>query len=80
MDYKLIVNKDEKKRAERFITGAEILVLAGSPTDWIVNQLFPGSGEDPEVAPTQSVDLELQAEPHGVKRFQTRKPKTNPGS
>ena len=24
--------------------------------------------------------LDLKAEPHGVKRFQTRKPKTNPGS
>jgi hypothetical protein len=80
MDYQLIVNRDPKRWAERYITGAQILELAGSPADWVVNQLVPGSGEDPEIAPNQPVDLDLQAEPHGVKRFQTRKPKTNPGS
>lgn len=79
-DFKLIVNKDEKKWADQFITGAQILQLAGSPADWVVNQLVPGSGEDPEIGTAQRVDLDLQAEPHGVKRFQTRKPKTNPGS
>lgn len=79
-DYKLIVNKVPKEWPERYITGAQILVLAGSPSDWIVNELVPGGGEDPEIGPTQPVDLDLQAEPHGVKKFQTRKPKTNPGS
>jgi len=78
--YKLIVNKAEKDWPERFITGAQILSLAGSPSDWVVNQLVPGPGEDPEVGPTQNVDLDEQAEPRGIKRFQTRKPKTNPGS
>ncbi|MBV8518800.1 MAG: multiubiquitin domain-containing protein [Acidobacteria bacterium] len=79
-DFKLIVNKDQKNWADQFITGAQILELAGSPADWVVNQLVPGSGEDPEIGAAQRVDLDLQAEPHGVKRFQTRKPKTNPGS
>jgi hypothetical protein len=79
-DFKLIVNKDEKNWADQFINGAQILQLAGSPADWVVNQLVPGSGEDPEIGAAQRVDLDLKAEPHGVKRFQTRKPKTNPGS
>ena len=79
-EYKLIVNKVDHDWPERHINGAQILTLAGSPTDWVVNQLVPGAGEDPEIGPAQSVDLDLQAEPHGVKRFQTRKPKTNPGS
>jgi Multiubiquitin len=80
VEYKLIVNKAEKNWQDRHISGAQILQLAGSPSDWVVNQLVPGSGEDPEIGTTQLVDLDLQAEPHGVKRFQTRKPKTNPGS
>jgi hypothetical protein len=80
MEYKLIVNKDQKEWPERFIKGKQILELAGSPSDWVVNQLVPGSGEDPEIELEQSVDLDLHADPHGVKRFQTRKPKTNPGS
>jgi hypothetical protein len=80
MDYKLIVNKVEKNWPDRYINGAQILDLAGSPSDWVVNQLVPGGGEDPEIAPAQSVDLDLKAEPEGVKKFQTRKPKTNPGS
>jgi hypothetical protein len=79
-DYNLIVNKVPKDWPERHIKGADILVLALSPTEWVVNQLVPGGGEDPEVGPTQEVDLDLQATPNGVKRFQTRKPKTNPGS
>ena len=78
--YKLIVNKVGKEWPERFITGAQILVLAGSPSDWVVNELVPGPGGDPEIGPTERVDLDNQAEPHGTKRFQTRKPKTNPGS
>jgi hypothetical protein len=77
--YKLIVNKDEKDWPERFIKGSQILQLAGSPPDWVVNELVPGPGEDPEIGPEQSVDLDLQAEPKGVKKFQTRKPSTNPG-
>jgi hypothetical protein len=79
MEYKLIVNKVEKNWADRFINGAQILNLAGSPSDWVVNELVPGPGEDPEIAPAQRVDLELKAEPEGVKKFQTRKPHTNPG-
>lgn len=77
--YNLIVNREPKDWSQRYITSADILTLAGSPADWVVNQLVPGPGEDPEIATTQSVDLDLQAEPHGVKRFQTRKPKTDPG-
>lgn len=78
--YELIVNNDKKDWPERYITGRQILQLAGSPSDWIVNQLVPGPGEDPEIGPDQSVDLDLKAEPEGIKRFQTRKPKTNPGA
>lgn len=77
--FKLIVNKAEKDWPEQFISGAQILSLAGSPSDWVVNQLVPGAGEDPEVPPIHTVDLEMQAEPRGIKKFQTRKPKTNPG-
>ena len=78
--HKLIVNKVEKSWPEARINGAQILELAGSPSDWVVNQLVPGSGEDPEIGPGQFVDLDLHADPPGVKRFQTRKPQTNPGS
>jgi hypothetical protein len=77
--FKLIVNRVEKDWDEQFITGAQILTLAGSPSDWVVNLIVPGGGEDPEIAPTKEVDLDLKAEPEGVKKFQTRKPKTNPG-
>ena len=77
--FKLIVNKSEKEWPKQFITGAEILHLAGSPPEWVVNQLVPGPGEDPEIGSTQSVDLDPKAEPHGIKKFQTRKPSTNPG-
>jgi hypothetical protein len=78
--YELIVNRVDKTWPEQFIKGAQILELAGSPADWIVNLLVPGPGEDPEIGPDQSVDLALDAEPKGVKKFHTRKPKTNPGS
>jgi len=78
-EYKLIVNKKETTWPNRFITGSQILGLAGSPQEWVVNQLVPGPGEDPEVAPEQSVDLDEHAEPKGIKRFQTRKPSTSPG-
>jgi hypothetical protein len=77
--YKLIVNKAEKEWPERYIKGRQILELAGSPPDWIVNELVPGGGEDPEIGPDESVDLSFKAEPKGIKKFQTRKPKTNPG-
>ena len=79
MEHKLIVNKEEKTWPERYITGSQILKLAGSPPDWIVNELVPGGGEDPEIGPDQKVDLDVHAEPEGIKRFITRKPKTNPG-
>lgn len=78
--YKLIVNKEEKDWPERYITGRQILELAGSPPDWVVNELVAGPGEDPEIGLGQSVDLNFEAEPKGIKKFQTRKPKTNPGA
>ena len=78
--YKLIVNKEEKDWPERYIKGSQILVLADSPADWVVNELVPGPGEDPEIGPDQSVDLDSEVEPKGIKKFQTRKPKTNPGA
>jgi len=77
--YRLIVNKEEKGWPEPHIKGRQILKLAGSPPDWVVNELVPGPGEDPEIGPDQSVDLDVEAEPKGIKKFQTRKPKTNPG-
>lgn len=79
MERKLIVNKEPKNWPEQFITGRQILDLAGSPADWVVNELVPGPGEDPEIGLDQKVDLDVKAEPEGVKKFQTRKPKTNPG-
>lgn len=78
--YKLIVNKEEKDWPERYIKGRQILELAGSPPDWVVNELVAGPGEDPEIGPDQSVDLGFESEPKGIKKFQTRKPKTNPGA
>ena len=78
--FKLIVNREEKDWPERHIKGRQILELAGSPADWVVNQLVTGSGEDPEIGPDESVDLDFEAEPKGIKKFQTRKPKTNPGA
>lgn len=78
-DYELIINKAPKKWSEQFITGAQIKTLAGSPADWVVNQIVAGPGEDPEIGDTQSVDLSQKAEPNGIKRFVTRKPTTSPG-
>lgn len=78
-EYKLIVNKDQKTWPDQFITGKQILQLAGSPADWVVNELVPGPGEDPEIGLEQKVDLDQKTKPEGVKKFQTRKPKTNPG-
>lgn len=77
--YDLIVNKQLKHWPDREVTGAEIRTLAGSPPDWVVNQIVAGPGEDPEIADSQKVDLDKQAEPKGEKKFTTRKPKTSPG-
>jgi Multiubiquitin len=79
LEFRLIVNAAEKIWSKKRITGAEILVLAGSPSDWVVNQLVPGPGEDPEIGPHQHVDLAFGSEPRGVKKFKTRKPHTSPG-
>jgi hypothetical protein len=78
-DFKLIVNKKEQEWPNEFIKGAEIKTLAGSPADWVVNQSFPGGGEDPEIGDAQEVDLKKEAEPNGIKRFTTRKPTSSPG-
>lgn len=78
--YRLIINKAEKEWPERYIKGRQILELAGCPPDWVVNQLVPGPDEDPEIGPEESVDLDVKADPEGIKKFQTRKPKTNPGA
>lgn len=77
--FKLIVNKAEKDWPEQFINGSQIKVLAGSPPDWVVNQIVSGPGEDPEIGDTQLVDLDEKAPPNGRKRFTTRKPTTSPG-
>jgi hypothetical protein len=77
--YDLIVNKQLKQWPNREISGAEIKTLADSPQDWVVNQIVAGPGEDPEIADSQKVDLDKQAEPKGEKKFTTRKPKTAPG-
>ena len=78
-EYKLIVNKKEQDWPNEFITGAEVKTLAGSASDWVVNLSVPGAGEDPEIGDTQKVNLSLDAEPKGVKRFTTRKPTSSPG-
>lgn len=77
--YRLYVNRDEKTWEARYITGEEILELAQSPDNWVVNQIVPGPGEDPEIGKQQEVDLDMQSEPEGIKRFKTRKPDTSPG-
>jgi hypothetical protein len=78
-EFELIVNKQPKKWGDQFITGSQINGLAVSPADWVVNQIVPGPGEDPEIGDNQSVDLEQKAPPPGVKKFTTRKPTTSPG-
>lgn len=77
--FKLIVNKVQKEWPEQLITGSQIKTLAGSPTDWLVNQIVPGPGEDPQIENDQDVDLDEKAAPPGEKRFTTRKPTTTPG-
>ncbi len=78
--YELIVNRKAYTWPYEKISGSQIKALAGSPADWAVNQIVEGPGEDPEIGDDQFVDLALDAEPKGVKRFTTRKPKTSPGS
>jgi len=78
-EFELIVNKQPKKWPEQFITGSQIKELAGSPSDWVVNQIVPGPGEDPEIQDDQKVDLDPKAPPPGTKKFTTRKPTTSPG-
>jgi hypothetical protein len=78
-EYKLIVNKKQHDWPQQFITGADVKTLAGSPADWVVNLSAPGGGEDPEISDDQKVDLSLQADPKGEKRFTTRKPTSSPG-
>jgi hypothetical protein len=79
-EYELIVNRQPHKWPDEAITGAQIKTLAKSPTDWVVNQIVDGPGEDPEIGDQQKVHLDVHAAPKGVKRFTTRKPKTNPGA
>ncbi|MDX8456781.1 multiubiquitin domain-containing protein [Mesorhizobium sp. VK9D] len=78
--FHLIVNRVEHTWATETITGAQIRQLAGSPTDWVVNQIEPGPGEDPEIGDGQAVHLDEKAPPRGRKRFTTRKPATSPGA
>lgn len=80
LEFDLIVNKPPPKTwPEQLINGSQIKTLAGSPADWVVNQVVPGPGEDPEIGDTQQVDLDHATEPKGIKRFITRKPTTTPG-
>jgi len=78
--FHLIVNKQEKEWNNRTITGRQIKDLAGSPADYVVNEIIPGPAEDPEIGDDQAVDLGEKVEPKGIKRFTTRKPTTSPGS
>jgi Multiubiquitin len=78
--YELIVNRKPHTWPDEEIDGSQIKTLAGSPSDWVVNQNIDGPGEDPEIGNNQRVHLALDAEPKGIKRFTTRKPKTSPGA
>lgn len=78
--YDLIVNRARKDWPNPTINGTDIKKLAGSPDDWVVNQRYPGPGDDPEIANDQDVQLDHQADPKGIKQFTTRKPKTAPGA
>lgn len=78
--FDLIVNRKEEKWPRPEIIGREIKDLAGSPPEWVVNQIVGGPGDDPEVADDQHVQLDHQVPPKGIKRFVTRKPATNPGA
>jgi len=78
--YQLIVDRHEHVWPKELISGSEIKVLAGSPADWIVNEIVDGPGQDPEIADNQEVSLDVHTVPKGTKRFTTRKPKTSPGA
>lgn len=78
-EIQVIVNKKPFKWGEQFITGKQVKELAESPDDYVVNQIVPGPGADPEIKDADLVDVRLTAEPQGVKRFNTRKPTTTPG-
>ena len=73
--FKLMINRKQHEWPAPSITGTDIKQLAGSPVDYVVNQLVSGPGEDPEIADAQPVDLSGP----GVEQFVTRKPKTTPG-
>lgn len=79
-EFPLIINKKEHRWPDELISGADIKRLAESPTDWVVNQIVPGPGEDPEIGNEQKVDLSEKALPPGIKKFTTRKPTTSPGT
>src|SRR4051794_38021439 len=66
-EFELIVNKQPHKWPNQFVAGADIKRLAGSLPDWVVNQIVPGPGEDPEIADNQKVDLDPKSPPPGVK-------------
>ena len=51
--YGLIVNKKHHTWGLQFITGSQIKILAESPANWVVNQIVPGKGEDPEIGDDQ---------------------------
>jgi Multiubiquitin len=73
-EFKLVVNQAEKEWPSPTITGKDIKKLAGSPADWVVNEIVEGPGEDPEIGDDQKVSLEGSR-----KKFITRKPTTSPG-
>lgn len=74
--FEIIINRKPYHWPNRHITGAQIKQEAGSPADWVVNQIVAGPGEDPEIANDQQVDLSAR----GIEKFVTRKPTTSPGS
>jgi hypothetical protein len=75
-EFKLQINRKPYEWPRPAITGADIKRLAGSPAEYVVNQLIDGPGEDPEIADDQKVDLSEK----GIEKFVTRKPKTTPGA
>lgn len=78
--FDLIINRKDRTWPHPEIDGRQIKELAESPADWVVNQIVDGPGEDPEIGDNQMVPLAHDAEPKGIKRFTTRKPKTSPGA
>jgi hypothetical protein len=74
--FNLQINRKPYDWPQPLISGAEIKRLAGSPPDYVVNQLIDGPGEDPEIADDRRVDLSEK----GIEKFLTRKPKTTPGA